>query len=515
MESKRKLIQWSHISPACLLQMLLHNLWMILATSAIFALSASLILSWFHTPEYQASMTYAVNSRTTSYLSSGNLTSTREVASVLSELLETDLITDGIRESDPRLANFNSTITATQVGDSNFIDVTITADTPETAFLALDALIEVFPTVADFISSRNVLNITRNPTVSPSPSNMINTTRICQIAAIAGALLMAFLLCYLSIQTETVQTRTGARDLLDAPIIAALCHEKKNRTLKDTVQRTNKQVQVFSPATSFDYTEQVSAICNQLEHEATARGRKVFLITGISESEGKSTVAGNIAAAMALKGHKIALVDCDLRSPAQHTFFNGQYDSPLPLNELLAKPFSRDNLLQCMVPYENTELHMLFPLKPDRRSTELLASNTMAALLQELRTSFDYIIVDSPPLGMFPDSEVLADLVDATMLVVRQDHTPACDINDGIDTLRQYKSTFIGCILNDMYGYSRKQYGYGSKYGKYGYGKYGYGNKTGYENKDSLENQTSRTTHGSYSGKYATEKHNSSGSKRS
>jgi capsular exopolysaccharide synthesis family protein len=507
MESKRKLIQWAHISPECLIQMLIHNLWMILATAAIFALAASLVLTWFHTPEYQASMTYAVNSRTTSYLSSGNLTSTREVASVLSELLETDLITEGIRESDPRLANFNSTITATQVGESNFIDVTITADTPETAFLALDALVEVFPTVADFISSRNVLNITRNPTVSPYPSNMVNTTRICQIAAIAGALLMAALLCYLSIQAETVQTRTGARNLLDAPIIAALCHEKKNRTLKATMSRTHKQVQVFSPATSFDYTEQVSAICNQLEHEATTRGRKIFLITGVSESEGKSTVAGNIASAMALKGHQVALVDCDLRSPAQHTFFNGQYDSPLPLNELLAKPFSKDNLLQCMVPYENTGLHMLFPLKPDRRSTELLSSNTMATLLQELRT-FDYVIVDSPPMGMFPDAEVLADLVDATMLVVRQDHTAACDINDGIDTLRQYKAAFIGCILNDMHGYARKQYGYG---GKYGYGqKYGYGHKYGYG---------SHGNHGNYSGKYATEKHSSSdshtGSKRS
>jgi capsular exopolysaccharide synthesis family protein len=465
---------------------------MIVVTAVIFALGASLILTWFHAPEYQASMTYAVNSRTTSYLSSGNLTSTREVASVLSKLLETDLITDGIRKTDPRLADFDSTITAAQVGDSNFIEVIVTADTPETAFLALDALVDVFPNVAEFVSNRNVLNITRNPAVSPTPTNGVNSTRICQIAAIVGALLMAALICYLSIQAETVQTRTGARNLLDGPIIASLCHEQKNRTFKAAVSQSTKQIQVFSPATSFGYTEQVSAICSQLEHEATARKRKSFLVTGVSESEGKSTVAGNIAAALALKGHKVALLDCDLRSPSQHQFFNGQYNSPLPLNELLAKPYSRDNLLQCMVPYENTSLYMIFPIKPDRRSTELLSSKNMVSVLKELQ-SFDYIIIDSPPMGMFPDAEVLADLADASMLVVRQDHTAACDINDGIDTLRQYKAAFIGCILNDMIGSSSRQYGYG--------GKYGYGGHTSYSGKYAAEKRTSSDRTRSGSGK--------------
>lgn len=476
MENQKKMIQWAHISPVCLVQTLLHNFWMIIASGLIFAMSISLIFTWLHTPKYQATMTYAVNSRTTSYLSSGNLTSTREVASVLTELLGTDLITDGIRKSDPRLADFNSTITASQVGDSNFIVVTVTSDTPETAFLGLQALIEVFPTVADFISSRSVLNITRNPSVSPSPSNLIDSTIFVQIGGIAGALVMILLLCYLSIQAETIQTRAGARQMLDAPIIASLCHERKNRTIKTAVNRATKQVQVMSPTTSFAYTEQISTICGQLEHEATARGRKVFLITGVSESEGKSTVSGNIAAAMALKGHKVALVDCDLRKPAQYHFFNEQYNSPMPLNEVLAKPYSRDNLLQCMVPFENTSLYTLLPIKSDPRSTELLSSETMVSVIQDLR-SFDYVIIDSPPMGLFPDAEVLADLVDATMLVVRQDHTPACDINDAIDTLRQYKGAFIGCILNDMYSSFHKAYGYGSKYGYGSESRFGYSGK--------------------------------------
>ena len=481
MEKKNKQTQWSHISPYCLVRTLIRNLWMIVAAALIFAMAVSLTLTWFHPPKYQASMTYAVNSRTTSYISSGNLTSTREVASVLTELLETDLITDGIRASDPRLADFKGVITAKQVGDSNFIVVTATATTPETALLALNALVDVFPNVADFISGRSVLNIMRNPTVSSIPSNMIDSTKVSQIAAFLGALLMAVLLCYISIHAETIQTRTGARRMLDAPIIASVCHEWKNRTLKTVMKRTTRQVQVFAPTTSFAYTEQISSVCSQLEHEATARGRKIFLITGVGESEGKSTVAGNVAAALALKGHKVALVDCDLRKPAQHRFFNSQYNSPLPLNKMLARPYSRDNLLQCMMPHDKLGLYMLFPINPDPRSAELLSGETTVSLIHQLRV-FDYVIIDSPPMGMFPDAEVLADLVDASMLVVRQDYTAACDINDAIDTLRQYKGAFLGCILNDMLGSLHSQYGYGSKYGqgsRYGYaGKYAYDNRS-------------------------------------
>lgn len=474
MENKQKTIQWAHISPLCLARTLVANLWMIIATGLVFAMTVSLLLTWFHPPKYTATMTYSVNSRTTSAITAGNLTSTREVAAVLTQLLETDLIVDGIRASDSRLADFNGVITAKQVGESNFIIVSATASTPESAFLALDALVDVFPTVADFISTRNVLNIMRNPSVSSVPSNLINTSQVSQAAAMLGAILMAFALCYLSIRTETIQTRTGARQLLDAPVIASVCHERKNRTLKTFLTRTTKQVQVFAPTTSFAYTEQISAICSQLEHEATARGRKIFMITGVGESEGKSTVAGNVAAALALKGHKVALMDCDLRKPAQNHFFSDQYNSPLPLNKLLARPYSRDNLLQCMVPHEQLGLYMLFPIKADGRSSELLSGETMAAVLQQLRV-FDFVIVDTPPMGMFPDAEILADKVDASMLVVRQDYTAACDVNDAIDALRQCKAAFLGCILNDMLISVRRQNGYG---GRYGYGtRYSYAGK--------------------------------------
>ena len=282
--------------------------------------------------------------------------------------------------------------------------------------------------------------------------------------------LMIALLCYFSIRGETIQTRTGARELLDAPVLASVNREWKNRTLKTIVHNTNKQVQVFAPTTSFSYNEQISSICSHLEHEANVRERKIFMITGVGESEGKSTIAGNVAASLAMKGYNVALVDADLRKPALNRFFDGVYSSDLPLNKLLAKPYSKDNLLKCMMRNEQLQMYMLFSTSYDSRSAELVSGETMTTVLTQLRV-FDFVIVDTPPMGMFPDAEILADKVDASILVVRQDYTPACDVNDAIDCLRQYRSSFLGVVLNDMLETFRDRYGYGGKYsGRYGYG---------------------------------------------
>ncbi len=476
-EESKSSFQWSHVSLPCTIRMLLHHLWMIAASAAIFAMTVSLFLTWVHVPEYHATMTYAVTSRSTSSVINSNLTATREVASVLTELLESDIIHEAIAKQNPALDGFDGTISASQIGDSNFIVVSATASTPQDAFMALDALVDTLPTVADFISGRNVLNVMRNPTVSSVATNVVDSNSACATAALIGAALMIALLCYLSIRAETIQTRTGARQLLDAPIIASICHEQKNRTLKTLLQRSNRQVQVFSPVTSFTYTEQISAVCSQMEHEASARGRKVFLITGVGENEGKSTVSGNVAAALALKGYKVALVDCDLRKPALSRFFTGQYFSTLPLNKMLAKPYTRDNLLECMVRHPQMDLYMLFPINGDSRCAELLSSDTMTAMIHQLRV-FDYVIIDSPPMSMFPDAETLADMVDASMLVVRQDYTAACDINDAIDTLRTYKGGFLGVILNDMMESMGSFFGLTMSSGKVGSGtRYSHGGR--------------------------------------
>ena len=477
MKDTKKSISLSDISPVCLIKTLIRNLWVVAACALIFAMGASLFIKYMRQPEYTATMTYAVTTKKTSYYPGTSVTAAKEVGAVMSELLGNDMIIDRIKGCSDRLSGFDGKITATVVANSNFLVITATASDPESAFSALRALNTLFPSLGDFLSSNSVVQLIRNPTVSSVPTNLINGSRIKKLAALAGAVLGAGAICLISVMRESVQTREGAHRLLDAPVLSVIRHERKNRTPRSLFRRNGHGLQVFSPTTSFAYAEQISSVCAAIEHEASANGRKIFLITGVGENEGKTTVAGNIAAALAIRGGKTALIDADLRKPAQGLFFDRKYNAPLPLNRLLAEPFSDENLLKCIRRHEKLGLYMLFPLKPDSRSTELITGKTMPELLKRLRR-MDYVIIDSPPMGICPDAEALADLADASVLVVRQDYTPACDINDAADVLRGARAEFLGCILNDMcetrdcipggYGY-KKKYGYGY----YGYGKAG------------------------------------------
>lgn len=454
---------FSNLSPACVGRLLLKNLWMLVAGALIFYMGATVVLQQFFKPQYQASMTYAVTSRETSYVTNRNLSATKEVAAVMTSLLGSDVILQNLQEAEPALKGFSGTITATQVGESNLLTVAVRSPVPKDAFLALNTLVEIFPELSEYISSKCVVQVIQNPMVSTSPVNATNVKKTATYAAAAGAVLVAALLIWIHVSRETVQTTRGARNLLDAYVLAVVGHERKNRTLRSMIKRTKKGLQVFDPSTSYAYTEQINNICARIEQEMQGGG-KTFLITGVGENEGKSTVAGNVAAMMAMKGKNTALLGCDLRKPALFKFFDGAYNSQLPLNEMLAQPYTRANFLKCAVCHPKLGLYMLFASKASEKPMELIQSHTMRLTMQQLQV-FDCVIVDSPPMGFFADTAALADMVDASILVVRQDCTPACDLNDAVDTLKNSKSQFLGCVLNDMRGHSLHRYGYGYGYG--------------------------------------------------
>ena len=466
-----KNFRFSDISIPCLIKAVVRDIWMVIAAGLILFMAVSMYFTSFRAPVYQGTMTYAISSRRTAYLSSNNTTAANEVASVLSEMLKSNMVRANIRQFDPKLASFSGTVSASQVGESNFVVITVQDASPEVTFLVLQAIIEQFPTLTEYVSNNNIAQIIRNPAVGARPINEVNVTRYSIIAALGGGVAMAAVLCLFCVLRETVQTRSGARRMLDANIIASVNRERRGRSLKSALKKNRKPLQVFDPTTSFAYSEQINTICSRMEHEFTARGSKVFMITGVGENEGKSTIAGNVAAALAMMGKKVAIVDCDLRNPSLNKFFGNKYAAKLPLNQMLARPFSRENLLECMVLHPKLKLYLLCSKGADKRCTELISGQTMDKLLLQLKV-FDFVILDTPPMGFFADAEILAQKVDATMLVVRQDLTPAPDINDVIDVLRGTGSRFLGCILNDMTASFTEGYGYG--YG-YGYGGYGYG----------------------------------------
>ncbi len=490
METKRFSFSWAEVEPLCLLRLLARKWWLILMAALIGAMLTSATLEHLVTRSYSSSVTFVVTSKSSNSIAS-NIAVAGEVAAVYSQLLQSDLMSAVVHES---LGSVPGTISAKQLGNTNFIQVTVSSASPKDALLLVHAVIENYAEISDYVASQAVLAPLDAPSVSVSVSNPFNVPRLTKLAALLCGGVMCAILILMSLTSGTIQTREGAKNRLDCRILASIPHEKeavrraglasgKNKTdlLSNLLRllgfkqgrRVRSDLKVSSPTISFAFAESIYRLAAKFEH-AQARGHKVFLFSSVSEAEGKSTLSANVALSLAEKKARVLFVDLDLRRPVQNEFLDLNVSGKHEFGSMLSEGASAQQILDAAMVEPTTGLHSLLSSQSYTEMIELIASPLLAEVLALARQQFDYVIVDSPPLGYFADSELLSDLSDASVLVVRQDIIPADEINDAVDALSAGKAEFLGCILNDMQHLLHEgalSYGsYGSKYGKYGYG---------------------------------------------
>ena len=200
-----------------------------------------------------------------------------------------------------------------------------------------------------------------------------------------------------------------------------------------------------------------------IDFTAVDKQIKSIQVTSSIASEGKSIVSANIALAMAAAGRNTLLIDCDMRWPQLHAFFqvaNYQGLSDIIVNQSDGKALISD------VGIANLSLLTSGRVPPN--PAELLGSQRMSSLLDELKQCYDYIILDSPPLLPIPDAVALSRNVDGVVFVVRHGITNQKMLQRAKASLELANATLLGAIINDVPAKEQNQDGYGYGYG-YGY----------------------------------------------
>lgn len=194
---------------------------------------------------------------------------------------------------------------------------------------------------------------------------------------------------------------------------------------------------------------------------------KTILVTSPAPGDGKTTLASNLAIAMAQAGNRILLLDADFRKPTQHKIF--EIDKRVGLSNVLAGASAMDEAIhRTAVPGLDVLPCGPIPANP----SEILNSQTFADLLEELVAKYDHVILDSPPVMPVTDARILAAFCDATVLALRANRSTVKGATYTRDILQGVGSQLLGVVVNDiprrrgLYGY---YYGYGEPY-QYGYG---------------------------------------------
>lgn len=238
---------------------------------------------------------------------------------------------------------------------------------------------------------------------------------------------------------------------------------------------------ILSPKSGFYQQEAYKTLRTNVNFAlADKEGCKVVMVTSALQSEGKSLTALNLAIALGQTDKKVLLVDCDLRRPRLARLMN--LSSPAGLSNLLMD----SGLLEvAVVNHEEYGIDMILSGDIPPNPAELLASNRMQKLLELLRTRYDYVIIDSPPVDLVVDAVVLSSQCDGILFVVRAGQSERGAVLHGIEQLEYAGANVIGFAFNGVTaettsGYGKYRY---KKYGRYGgYGKYGsrYGYRYGY-----------------------------------
>ncbi|PAV31101.1 capsular biosynthesis protein [Virgibacillus profundi] len=191
-------------------------------------------------------------------------------------------------------------------------------------------------------------------------------------------------------------------------------------------------------------TEQYRTVRTNLQFASVDEELTSMLVTSSGPGEGKSMTTANLAVVYAQQGKKVLLIDADLRKPTVHYTF--RLDNLRGLSNILV---GGSTLIEAInqTDVDNLDVISCGPIPPN--PAELLASRKMKQVLTEAKMSYDIVIFDTPPVLAVTDAQILANIVDGSLLVVRSKHTEIEAATRAKEALEPASAKLLGTVLND------------------------------------------------------------------
>ena len=456
----RELFRLDEISVRGLCLELLQNLWMILVIGLSLWLGITGVHTLIYEPAYTSSATLVVTvkGQTSAYSS---LSVTSQMADVFGEVFQSSALRSRIIEDEGE--EISGDITCTPITDTNLLTLSVSSPDPRQAYLFINSALENYEEVAGDVFSNASLQILQEPQVPSSPSNTSWIMARRNLLTAAGMLAMGAVICLFYLLRFTVKSPASASRLLDGKIRGVIPYENKGILGR---KKTKKALLLNSPLVSMDFAEASRRVQAKVEYHMRRNSQKILLVTSISENEGKSTVAANIALALVEKNKKVLLVDGDLRQPAQYKVFEEKREGKTSVEQVLTGKASwQENLYYS----KSAGIWELFQFSGVKDPAAVLATAPMKVLAGEWRQAMDYVIIDCPPTGVSTDAEIWMETADSVLLVVREDWSDVRVVNDTVDMIWQSGCDFAGFVLNAFHrDWIFQEPGYGYDYGDYG-----------------------------------------------
>jgi len=446
---------------------ILRKSWILIAALTLLGVAASAGLSFIQTPQYDATSKVFVSTQssgTVSDLAQGNAFTVQRVTTysdlattpivLLPVIAELELATDegSLAKTISVSAPLNTSIIEITVTNDNAVEA---ADIANSTAQSLTKVVDRIETPATVDATSAVkLTLVQQATV---PSKPVSPNLLVNLAL--GLLVGLALGVGLAVLRQVLDTRIrNERDIAlvtEAAIIGGIVFDPKATSRPLIVQDDPR-----SPR-----AESFRTLRTNLQFLDVGNGGRSFIVTSSIQGEGKSTTTTNLAIALADSGVRVLLVDADLRRPKVANYMG--LEGSVGLTDVL---IGRAALADVVQPWGRGRLSVLPAGTVPPNPSELLGSAQMGRLLTELRSSYEVVLFDTPPLLPVTDAAILSRFVGGVILVVAAGRANRHHVSGAISALANVGSTVSGVVLTmlptkgpDAYGYGR--YGHGYEYG--------------------------------------------------
>lgn len=441
---------------------LLRLRWLAVAVIVVATVLGAAAISLATTPLYQATTRLFVSTTAGSSLSDayqGNRFSQERVVSY-AELLTGETLAQRTVDKlglDITAAELQANVRASAKPDTVLIDVTVLDDSPvrardiaNTLSDEFVALVRELETPEDGTTPDSRVVVEQRASIPESPV-VPRTTRNIVIGLLLGIVAGVGFAVVRDALDNTVKDRETLESITNAGIVGNIPLDKERRTQPAIVfEQSNSAI-----------AEAFRKLRTNLQFLSIDNPPRVIVLTSSVPSEGKSTTAINIALALAEAGHKVVLVDGDMRRPMLHKYLD--LVGPVGFSTVLSGAASLDDALQ-KTRYSGLTVLTAGTVPPN--PSELLGSQAARKLLDELAAKYDYVIVDSTPLLAVTDAAILAAASDGVLVIAKYGQTKREQLAHAVENLKSVGAPLLGAVFtlvptrgNSRYSYSYSYYG--------------------------------------------------------
>ena len=288
------------------------NWWVVLCIAISASLLSYVAASILYHPTYTSSTTFVVSAKESSTGAYANQSKTQKLTDTFKSVMDSQILKKKVAES-LEMDSFPGEVEISVVPETNLLTVSVTSDSPDISFRLLDSMLDNYQEVSKNVLGEVVLEVFEDPNFPSYPDTSFHGKSIMKKGFMAGALAMIALLGVMAYMKDSVKSEEDVEEKLDTTLFGVLSHESSYRNLKSRIKRQKKWMLITEPSVSFGFVETVKKMRTKLLYKSSKDGDKILLVTSTAKCEGKTTVAVNLALAMAQRKKKILLIEGDLR----------------------------------------------------------------------------------------------------------------------------------------------------------------------------------------------------------